>query len=132
GSDVCSSDLSGWDGSNGRIATNAVNGSPTASYDTRAAYPVITPRCSSRRTRWWTADTDSPTRSARSVYDNRPSSARAATIARSISSTNVNLPCRVAATWHVIGAVEVDRPPERKGTPMLYAMLICGDEAKWF
>src|SRR5437762_170968 len=47
----------------------------------------MTPRCSNRRTRWCTADTDSPTFSARSVYDRRPSAVRAATIARSISST---------------------------------------------
>src|SRR5829696_10490673 len=43
------------------------------------------PRCSSRRTRWCTADTDRPTRSARSVKLARPSRARAASRARSTS-----------------------------------------------
>src|SRR5438094_10021212 len=50
----------------------------------------MTPRCSRRRTRWCAADTDRPTRSARSVYDIRPSPVNAATIARSISSTARN------------------------------------------
>src|SRR5215211_6063271 len=44
------------------------------------------PRCSSRRTRWCTAETDRPTRSARSVKLHLPSAVSAATMARSVSS----------------------------------------------
>src|SRR4051812_20307060 len=47
----------------------------------------MTPRFSSRRTRWCTADTESPVSLARSVKLIRPSAASSATIRRSISST---------------------------------------------
>src|SRR5215211_4525123 len=65
--------------------TKAVSGSPSALASSCAAYPVIRPRCSSRRTRWCTADTDRPTRSARSVKLARPSRASALSSARSTS-----------------------------------------------
>src|SRR4051794_19066575 len=52
----------------------------------------MTPRCSSRRTRWCTADTDRPTRSARSVKLARPSRARAASSARSTSTAGAAPP----------------------------------------
>src|SRR3954451_12734429 len=68
------------------METTALIGSPSALASSCAAYPVIRPRCSSRRTRWCTAETDNPTRSASSVKLARPSRARAASSARSTSA----------------------------------------------
>src|SRR5215211_3012933 len=65
---------SGWATSIGVMDTNAVSGSPSALASSCAAYPVIRPRCSSRRTRW-----------ARSVKLARPSRASALSSARSTS-----------------------------------------------
>src|SRR5687768_1687778 len=92
------------------------------------------PRCSSRRTRWCTADTDSPTRSARSVYDNRPSSVNARTIARSVSSTPS--PYRQDFSGIVSrGGPRRSLPrrtePLKGAQPMKFAMLICGDDSEW-
>src|SRR5262245_51374198 len=47
----------------------------------------MTPRSSSRRTRWCTADVDRPVCLPSSVYDIRPFSASRRTIWRSVSST---------------------------------------------
>ncbi len=58
---------SGALGSNGLTEMKAVMGRPTASGSTTAAYPRMTPRCSSRRTRWCTADVDRPVALPRSV-----------------------------------------------------------------
>ena len=66
---------------------SAVSGRPSDSWSTTAAYPLMTPRCSSRRTRWCTAEVDNPVALPRSVYDMRPSAASSRTIARSRSST---------------------------------------------
>ncbi len=55
------------------MATNADSMFPTASGLIRAEYPVTTPRDSSRRTRDWTADTDSPAVAARWASVARPS-----------------------------------------------------------
>src|SRR5918992_2879673 len=54
-----------------------------------AAYPLITPRCSSRRTRWCTADVERPVSLPRSVYDIRPFPASSRRTCRSSSSTPV-------------------------------------------
>src|SRR3954469_22609055 len=56
----------------------------------------MTPRFCNRRTRWCTADTDSPVSRARSVKLMRPSPASRPTIWRSMSSTPQNLPRRPA------------------------------------
>src|SRR3954451_9205873 len=56
-----------------------------------APYPVMTPRFSSRFTRWCTAEVDSPVDLPRSVKDIRPSAARSRTIMRSVSSTSTTL-----------------------------------------
>ncbi len=58
---------SGALGSNGLAEMNAVSDRPTDSGSITAAYPRITPRCSSRRTRWWTAEVDRPVALPRSV-----------------------------------------------------------------
>jgi hypothetical protein len=59
---------------------NAVSGKPTASASTTAAYPLITPRCSSLRTRWCTADVDKPVAFPRSVKLIRPSAVKSCRI----------------------------------------------------
>lgn len=66
---------------------NADNKCPTASGLIRAEYPWTTPRDSSRRTRDWTAETDSPARVANSDSVARPSAASSRTRIRSISSS---------------------------------------------
>ena len=72
---AASGESSGWDGSIGRIEMNAVSGSPISSWLTVAPYPRIRPRCSSRLTRWCTAEVESPVAFPRSVKDIRPSAA---------------------------------------------------------
>ena len=62
-----SGESSGWDGSIGRIEMNAVSGSPICSWSTVAPYPWISPRLSSRLTRWCTAEVDRPVAFPRSV-----------------------------------------------------------------
>src|SRR5690349_17484621 len=91
------------------------------------------PRCSSRRTRWCTADTDSPTRSARSVYDNRPSSVNAPMIARSVSSAPSPYGEDVSGTVSRRRMCRsLPRRPAVKGVHVMkFAMLICGDDAEW-
>ena len=69
------------------MATNADNRCPTASGSTRAAYPDTTPRASSRRTRDWTAETDSPALTASSASVARPSATSWRTRIRSMSSS---------------------------------------------
>src|SRR6516225_3847679 len=60
---------------------------PTASGLIRAEYPDTTPRDSSRRTRDWTADTDSPALDASSASVARPSATSSRIRIRSISSS---------------------------------------------
>ena len=69
------------------MATNADSMFPTASGLIRAEYPVTTPRDSSRRTRDWTADTDSPAAAARWASVARPSATSSRASTRSISSS---------------------------------------------
>ena len=69
------------------IETKAVSASPSSSWSMPAPYPVITPRFSSRLTRWCTAEVDSPVALPRSVNDIRPSAASSRTMVRSVSST---------------------------------------------
>src|SRR6266508_2370664 len=89
-----SGESSGWDGSIGRIAISAVSGRPSASWSTTATYPRSTPRCSSRFTRWCTADVDRPVALPRSVKLIRPSAASSPTIFRSSSSIQQTLLAR--------------------------------------
>src|SRR5438067_511221 len=93
----------------------------------------MTPRCSNRRTRWCTADTDRPTFSARSVYDNRPSAVRAATIARSISSTPGKYPqgCRVRRAPVRHAGEWTRRAATDQELTMKFAMLLNGDETEF-
>ena len=67
---------------------NAVSGRPISAWLTVAPYPVIRPRCSSRFTRWCTAEVESPVALPRSVNDIRPSAARSSRIRRSVLSTS--------------------------------------------
>src|SRR6266566_5233533 len=78
---------SGAAASNGLMDTKAVSGRPTSSGSNTATYPLITPSCSSLRTRWWTADTERPACRASSVKLIRPLRVSSDTILRSISST---------------------------------------------
>ena len=78
---------SGAAGSNGLMETNAVSGSPASAGSITAAYRLIRPRRSSRRTRWWVAETDSPVWRDRSVKLILPSWHSNERILRSVSST---------------------------------------------
>src|SRR5215208_910036 len=78
----------------GVMETNAVSASPSCSWFTEAPYPVMTPRFSSRLTRWCTAEVESPVALPRSVKDIRPSAASSCTIVRSVSSTPQTLASR--------------------------------------
>lgn len=69
------------------MATNAESMCPTASGLIRAEYPVTTPRASSRRTRDWTADTESPAVAASWASVARPSATSSRASIRSISSS---------------------------------------------
>ncbi len=89
---------SGAAASNGLIETNAVSGSPAASALISAAYPLISPRSSRRRTRCWAAETDRPVCRASSVKLIRPSRASNETILRLVSSTWQKVAC--ALGWH--------------------------------
>ena len=51
----------------GEMEMKAVSGRSRAVKSTSAAYPLTTPRSSSRRTRWWTAEVDRPVALPRSV-----------------------------------------------------------------
>ena len=68
------------------MATNADSMCPTASGLICAVYPLTTPRASSRRTRDWTADTDSPAIAARWASVALPSATNSRARIRSISS----------------------------------------------
>ena len=78
---------SGAAGSNGLMEMNAVSGRPAPAGSIMAAYPLITPRRSSRRTRWCVAETESPVCRDSSVKLIRPSRHSSETILRSMSST---------------------------------------------
>ena len=69
------------------IETNAVSGRPELLVVDRRRTRVITPRFSSRFTRWCTAEVDRPVALPRSVKDIRPSAASSRRIMRSVSST---------------------------------------------
>ncbi len=75
---------SGAAGSNGLIETKAVSGRPASAGSMTAAYPLIRPRRSRRRTRWWVANTDSPVCLASSVKLIRPSRHSSPRIAASL------------------------------------------------
>src|SRR5688572_29602226 len=69
-----------------------------------AAYPLISPRVSSRFTRWCTAEVESPVAFPRSVKDIRPSAARRVRMSWSRSSTQDtlaagSLPSAAFLTW---------------------------------
>ena len=76
---------SGCAGSSGLTSMKADSGSPTASGLTRAWYPAITPRSSSRRTRAWTAETDRPVASASRARVVRASATSSRTMTASMS-----------------------------------------------
>src|SRR6201996_1883583 len=78
---------------------NAVSGSPISSASHNATSPRTTPPCSSRRTRWCAADTDSPVRLASSVKLIRPSADSSSRIWRSISSTRTRYSPRARCRW---------------------------------
>ena len=90
------------------METNAVSGSPASSGLMTAAYPLITPRRSSRRTRCCAADTDSPVRLASSVKLILPSRASSETIVRLISSTRTTV---AAGATRVRTALRPADPP---------------------
>src|SRR3954453_19601055 len=125
---------------------NAVSGRPSALASSVAWYPVIRPRCSSRRTRWCTADTDRPTRSARSVKLARPSRASALSSARSTSGAGsagefdeltgalVQVPDAVVGADHdvldagPVAARQVDAGFDREGHPRLERQVVALDD----
>src|SRR6201992_920434 len=78
---------------------NAVSGRPVSSAFHNATSPRTPPPCSSRRTRWCAADTDSPVRLASSVKLIRPSADSSSRIWRSISSTRTRYSPRARCRW---------------------------------